>query len=98
MNGARKRKDNIFNGLLYGSAFVTVAMLFVIVGYIFYKGFGNINFNFIFIDYQALGDVVVYPIILETVYSVVIAIWLSAQIVILAAIYIQEYAKQGRLV
>ena len=98
MNGARKRKDNILNGLIYGSAFVTVAMLFVIVGYIFYKGFGNINFNFIFSDYQASGDGGVYPMILATVYTVVIAILVSAPIGILAAIYLQEYAKQGRLV
>lgn len=98
MNGARKRKDNILNGLIYGSAFVTVAMLFVIVGYIFYKGFGNINFNFIFNDYQASGDGGVYPMILATVYTVVIAILVSAPVGILAAIYLQEYAKQGRLV
>ena len=98
MNGARKRKDNILNGLIYGSAFITVAMLFVIVGYIFYKGFGNINFNFIFSDYQASGDGGVYPMILATVYTVVIAILVSAPVGILAAIYLQEYAKQGRLV
>ena len=98
MNGARKRKDNILNGLIYGSAFVTVAMLVVIVGYIFYKGFGNINFNFIFSDYQASGDGGVYPMIVATVYTVLIAILVSAPIGILAAIYLQEYAKQGRLV
>ncbi len=85
MNGARKRKDNILNGLIYGSAFVTVAMLFVIVGYIFYKGFGNINFNFKFSDNQATGDGGFYPMILATVYTVVIAILVSAPIGILAA-------------
>ncbi len=31
MNGARKRKDNILNGLIYGSAFVTVAMTFILI-------------------------------------------------------------------
>ena len=40
----------------------------------------------------------VYPMILATVYTVVIAILVSAPVGILAAIYLQKYAKQGRLV
>ena len=43
----RKFKDNLLRGLLWLSAFLTVAVLVMIVGFIFYKGFRLINFEFI---------------------------------------------------
>lgn len=45
-------KDNVLRGLLWFSAFISVAILVVIVGYIFYKGFRLISFDFIFGDYS----------------------------------------------
>lgn len=98
MNKSRNTKDIILKYLIYLAAFITVSMLVVIVGYIFYKGFRNISFDFIFSDYQTSGDGGVYPMIVATLYTVLIAILVSAPIGILSAIYLQEYAKQGKLV
>lgn len=94
----RSFKDNLLRGLLWFSAFVTVAILLLIVGFIFYKGFRLINFEFIFGDYSPTGGGGIWPMIVTTVYTIVISLVIATPIGILAAVYLQEYAKQGRLV
>jgi phosphate transport system permease protein len=94
----RSFKDNLLRGLLWFSAFVTVAILLLIVGYIFYKGFRLINFEFIFGDYSPTGGGGIWPMIVTTIYTIIISLVIATPIGILAAVYLQEYAKQGRLV
>jgi len=94
----RKVKDGILRGLLWFSAFVTVAVLLLIVGYIFYKGFRLISFDFIFGDYSPTGGGGIWPMIVTTLYTIAISLVIAAPIGILAAVYLQEYAKQGQLV
>ncbi|MER2027947.1 MAG: phosphate ABC transporter permease PstA [Solibacillus sp.] len=94
----RQFKDNMFRGLLWGSAFVSVAVLVVIVGYIFYKGFSYISLDFIFGDYSPTGGGGIFPMIVTTILTIVISLLIATPIGILAAVYLHEYAKQGRLV
>lgn len=94
----RKLKDNILLTLLWFAAFLTVAVLVTIVGYIFYKGIGLISFNFIFGDYSPSGDGGIWPMIVTTIYTIAISLIIATPIGILAAVYLQEYAKQGKLV
>ncbi len=93
-----KWKDNLLRGLLWLSALLSVAVLVMIVGYIFYKGIHLINFDFIFGNYSPSGDGGIWPMIVTTIYTVVISLIIATPIGILAAVYLQEYAKQGRLV
>ena len=44
---SRKLKENLLKSLIYLSAFFTVSMLVVIVGYIFIKGIGGVNLSFL---------------------------------------------------
>lgn len=94
----RQFKDNLLRALLWLSAFLSVAVLVMIVGFIFYKGIGLISFDFIFGDYSPAGDGGIWPMIVTTVYTVLISLVIATPIGILAAVYLQEYAKQGRLV
>ncbi|MGB3102640.1 MAG: phosphate ABC transporter, permease protein PstA, partial [Psychrobacillus psychrotolerans] len=94
----RQFKDNLLRGLLWLSAFLSVAVLVMIVGFIFYKGIGLISFDFIFGDYSPDGDGGIWPMIVTTIYTVLISLVIATPIGILAAVYLQEYAKQGRLV
>lgn len=94
----RKLKENILKSLIYLSAIFTVATLVVIVGYIFIKGIGGINLNFLFSDYSASGDGGILPMIVTTIYMVVLSIAVATPIGILSAIYLQEYAKKGKMV
>lgn len=94
----RKLKDNILNSLLYISSFVTVGVLVLIVGFIFIKGIKGISLDYIFSDYSASGDGGIFPMILSTVYMVLVSIAVSTPIGILSAIYLNEYAKKGKIV
>jgi phosphate transport system permease protein len=94
----RQFKDNLLRGFLWFSAFLSVAVLVMIVGFIFYKGFRLISFEFIFGDYSPTGGGGIWPMIVTTVYTIVISLIIATPIGILAAVYLQEYAKQGRLV
>ncbi|WP_419725745.1 phosphate ABC transporter permease PstA [Terrisporobacter petrolearius] len=94
----RKIKDNFLSFLLYLSSFVTVGLLVLIVGFIFVNGIKGINLSYIFSDYSASGDGGILPMIVSTVYMVVIAIAIATPIGILSAIYLNEYAKKGRIV
>jgi len=94
----RKIKDNFLSFLLYLSSFVTVGLLVLIVGFIFINGIKGINLSYIFSDYSASGDGGILPMIVSTVYMVVIAIAIATPIGILSAIYLNEYAKKGKIV
>ncbi|MCC3869038.1 phosphate ABC transporter permease PstA [Terrisporobacter mayombei] len=94
----RKIKDNFLSFLLYLSSFVTVGILVLIVGFIFVNGIKGINLSYIFSDYSASGDGGILPMIVSTVYMVLIAIAIATPIGILSAIYLHEYAKKGKIV
>ena len=94
----RKLKDNILNFLLYTSSFITVGLLVLIVGFIFVNGLKGLNLNYIFSDYSPSGEGGVLPMIVSTVYMVLISIGVATPVGILSAIYLHEYAKKGRIV
>ena len=94
----RKFKENVLKILLWLSAAITVGMLIFILGFIFLKGYKLINIDFITQNYSALGDGGILPMIVSTLYTVFISIIVATPIGILAAIYLTEYAKQGKIV
>jgi phosphate transport system permease protein len=94
----RKFKENLLKFIVYLAAFTTVAVLVSILGFIFIKGYKRINLDFIISDYSASGKGGILPMIVSTLYTVVLAIGIATPIGILAAIYLAEYAKQGRMV
>ena len=47
---------------------------------------------------RLLGGGGIWPMIVTTIYTIVISLVIATPIGILAAVYLQEYAKQGRLV
>ncbi|WP_066298527.1 phosphate ABC transporter permease PstA [Bacillus sp. FJAT-29937] len=94
----REWKDNLLRGFLWLSALLSVAVLVIIVGFIFYKGMNLISFDFIFGDYSPTGGGGIWPMVVTTIYTIVISLIIATPIGILAAVYLQEYAKQGRLV
>lgn len=94
----RQLKGLILRSLLWGAAFVSVAILVIIVGYIFTKGIRYIHLDFLFGDYSPLGGGGIWPMIITTLYTIGISLAIATPIGILAAVYLYEYAKQGRTV
>ena len=95
---ARQIKDFILRASLWSAALLSVTVLVVIVGYIFYKGCAHINLDFIFGDYNPVGGGGILPMIVTTILMIFISLIIATPIGILAAVYLQEYAKQGQTV
>lgn len=94
----RKTKEVLFNVLVWASAIFTVGILIAIIGFIFIKGIGKINLNFLFSNYSAKGDGGILPMTVTTLYTVALSLLVATPIGVLAAVYLQEYAKQGKVV
>lgn len=94
----RKLKENILKLLVWMSAIVTLIALVSILSFIFINGYKLITFKFLTADYSASGDGGIFPMIVTTIYTVVLAVSIATPIGILAAIYLREYAKQGIIV
>jgi len=94
----RKFKENFYKILLWTSAAITVGILIFILGFIFIKGYKLINIDFLIKDYSASGNGGILPMIIATLYTVLISILVATPIGILAAVYLTEYAKQGKIV
>lgn len=94
----RKLKENILKIAIYLSVIFTVTALVVIVGYIFKTGIGGINISFLFSDYSASGESGILPMIVTTIYTVLLSILVATPIGVLSAIHLNEYAKKGKIV
>ena len=94
----RKVKDNILNGLVWLSAIFTIGILVIILGFIFIKGIGKINLTFLTSNYSAGGGGGILPMIVTTLWTVLLSLAVATPIGVLGAVYLQEYAKQGKMV
>lgn len=100
MRKAGKRTGEIILlGAIYLSAFLAVALLAGIAGYVFVKGIRAVNWTFLTSATSALKKTVgIAGNILNTLYLVAITLLLATPLGVGAAIYLNEYAKPGRLV
>lgn len=98
----RKRKkrisDSILQAMIWTFSFITVAVLAYILIYIVSNGIGHISFKFIRTLYLPRKDLYgVLPMIINTLYIIVITIIIATPIGIGAAVYLVEYSKPGKL-
>ena len=98
----RKRvrlSDWVMYGLIYLSAAVSVLLIAGIVIYVVWNGLDKINWEFLTTTTSVLkGTVGIAGNILNTLYIIVLTMLLATPIGVGAAIYLNEYAKLGRLV
>lgn len=96
----RKRlSDTILKFLIYLSASCSVLLLIGIIGYVFAKGIGTINMEFLTTVTSTLkGTVGIAGNIVNTLYLVILTLCIAAPIGIGSAIYLNEYARPGKLV
>lgn len=99
--GKRKRSfDTFLKILINTAAAVTVIVFLGIIFYILFNGISYVSWTFISTPYSETNDHLkgILPMIINTMYIVVITLLISAPIGISSAIYLTQYAKQGRLV
>lgn len=91
--------DMLLMGLIYLSAGIAVAILLGIIGYVFYKGIRQVNWQFLTTVGSALkGTVGIAGNIVNTLYVILLTLLVATPVGVGAAIYLNEYAKPGKLV
>ena len=91
--------NNLAIGALWGAALMTVAILGALLLYVFVNGIGVITPGFIFTwPHGVNSEGGIWPTIVATVYVTALAMVISTPIAVLAAVYLAEYAYQGRTV
>ena len=99
MNGKARISDIIIKILIYISAGFSVILLIGIIGYVFIKGIGSVNFSFLTTVTSTLKKTVgIAGNIVNTLYIIVITLLIATPVGIGSAIYLNEYAKPGKLV
>lgn len=86
-------------GFLWVAAGSTVLILGTLIGYVFIKGVGSLSLSFIFTAPQGVkAEGGIWPTIVATVYVTTLAMLIVTPVAVLAAVYLAEYAVQGRAV
>ena len=94
-----RTSDIILKGLIYLCAGFSIALLIGFMGYVFVRGIPNVTWQFLTTvtsttakTYGILGNIV------NTLYIIVITLLIATPLGVGAAIYLNEYAKPGRIV
>lgn len=96
---ARKIKDGILNLSMVLSAGLICGLLLGLIGYILYRGIPNISWMLVSTKPSLLrGTVGILPNILNTLYIIIITLIIALPLGVGAAIYLNEYAKNKKLV
>lgn len=98
MNKEHRLNDKIIKGLLWVSAFSTVIILILILGYIILRGIGHVNWEFLTQSPRRMGaEGGIFPIIVGTLYFVLLTMVIATPIGVGAAIYLNEYTRDNPL-
>lgn len=95
----RRAYDLAMRSLVWLSALLTCALLVFLIGYIFYRGFPGVTWDFLSGTSSYIRDTIgILPNILNTLYIVLLAMALVLPLGVGAAIYLTEYAANRRVV
>lgn len=98
-NGKKRPVDMILMAAIYISAALSVALLAGIIGYVFFKGFRMLSVEFFTSTPSVLkGTVGIAGNLVNTLYIVLITLLIATPVGVGSAIYLNEYAKPGKLV
>ena len=95
----RRLYDKGLRALLWLCAGVTCALLVFLIGYIFYRGLGNITWELLTTQTSYIKDTIgILPNILNTLYIIMFAMVIVLPLGVGAAIYLTEYASNRKVV
>ena len=99
LSAGRRAYDRVLRALLYLCAGVTCALLAFLIGYIFYRGLGNITWQLLTSQTSYLKNTIgILPNILNTLYIIAVAMVFVLPLGVGAAVYLTEYVENRRVV
>lgn len=91
--------NNLAVGVLWVAAGITVAVLGAIILYVFVNGVRVLSPEFIFTWPRGVNsEGGIWPTIVSTLYVTALSMLICTPVAVLAAVYLAEYAHQGRIV
>jgi phosphate transport system permease protein len=94
----KERTEALVRGLLFVMASAAIVPLLAIVGYLLYEAAPSLDLEFILdIPRKGMTEGGVWPAFIGTIYLVGLSLAISAPVGILAAVYLNEYAKDNWL-
>ena len=99
INKKRQISDFIMYALIYLCASLSVVILVAIIGYVLAKGIKSVNWSFLTSVTSVLrGTIGIAGNIVNTIYIVFLTMLIATPVGVGSAIYLNEYAKTGKLV
>ncbi|MCD5405453.1 MAG: phosphate ABC transporter permease PstA [Desulfotomaculum sp.] len=99
MRTAVKIEEKIAKAVFWSAGIIILGILFFIIFHILKEGLFAINWEFLTEAPREMGrEGGIFPIIIGTIYVVALSIAVGAPIGIMAAVFLTEYAKKGKLV
>ena len=95
----RRAYDLTMRSLVWLCAGLTCALLLFLIGFIFYRGFPGVTWDFLSGTSSYIKDTIgILPNILNTLYIILLAMVIALPLGVGAAIYLTEYAANRRVV
>ena len=99
-SGANKgRTNDVMLGVFRAAGVLTTLVLVLIIAFVAVNGLPVMSLDFIFgWPHGVNAEGGIFPTIVSTIYVTALAMLICTPVAVLAAVYLAEYAKQGRLV
>lgn len=92
----KERRELVAQGVFLVMALLMILPLALIIGYLTYKAWPALSFDFLFnVPLRGMRAGGIWPALLGTVYLVLISLAIAAPIGVLAAVYLNEYARES---
>ncbi|WP_295588511.1 phosphate ABC transporter permease PstA [uncultured Oscillibacter sp.] len=99
LSARRQIYDKGLRALVWVCAGITCALLVFLIGYIFYRGVGNLSWKLLTSQTSYIQNSIgILPNILNTLYIILVAMVIVLPLGVGAAIYLTEYASNHRVV
>ena len=90
--------EKLAKGIFFSMTLAMIVPLLLIVSFLIYKAWPSLSFSFIFdMPKNGMKEGGIWPAFLGTLYLVIISLIIAAPVGVMAAIYLNEYAKENWL-
>ncbi len=92
----KERREKVARAIFFAMALLMVIPLVLIIGYLFYRALPVLSPEFLYkVPIRGMREGGIWPALLGTIYLVLISLAVATPIGVLAAVYLNEYAKES---